>query len=55
LDDAAVPIQGSIELFQIYHGPKLLQKPNIDHVATGNHEVLQKLILDWLAEEFPLR
>ncbi len=53
LDDLAVPIQGSVELYQNYSGPKLLQKPGIDHVATGNCEVLPQLILEWLTVEFP--
>lgn len=53
LNDVAVPIQGSIELFQNYNGPKFFQKPKSDHVATGNCEVIAKLVLDWLAAEFP--
>jgi len=53
LNDVAVPIQGSVELFQSYTGPKLFQKPTIDHVATGSCEVVSKLVLEWLAAEFP--
>lgn len=53
LADVAVPIQGSIELYQKYNGPKVLQKPNIDHVANGRYEVLPQLVLEWLALEFP--
>lgn len=53
MDDLVVPIHGSVELYQNYRGPKLLQKPGIDHVAAGNSGVLPRLILEWLSEEFP--
>jgi uncharacterized protein len=53
LDDIAVPIQGSIELYEQYQGPKVFRKPQIDHVATGNYEVPPALILEWLAVNFP--
>jgi alpha-beta hydrolase superfamily lysophospholipase len=55
LNDVAVPIQGSTELYQKYNGPKFFQKPNIDHVATGNCEVISQMALEWLSTEFPLR
>jgi len=54
LDDQVVPIAGSTELYQKYNGPKLFRKPGIDHVATGNGDVLPLLILEWLAVEFPI-
>ncbi|MBP2667342.1 MAG: exosortase system-associated hydrolase 1 [Firmicutes bacterium] len=54
LEDVAVPIQGSIDLYEKYAGPKLFLKPQIDHVATGNYEVPPRLILEWLAEKFPI-
>jgi len=54
VEDIAVPIQGSIDLYKRYKGPKLLQKPDIDHVATGKYDVLPKIVLEWLTTEFPL-
>ena len=55
LEDLAVPISGSEALYQKYAGPKLLDKPILDHVATGNIDVLPQLIKAWLDNEFSLR
>ena len=53
--DLVVPPEGSEELYQKYTGPKVLQRPQIDHVATGSIEVLPQLIQSWLAERFPCK
>ena len=55
LEDLAVPIAGSEALYQKYPGSKMLQKPTLDHVATGNVDVLPQLIEAWLGREFPLQ
>jgi alpha-beta hydrolase superfamily lysophospholipase len=55
LDDLAVPIQGSVELYQNYNGSKFIHKPGIDHVATGHDKVIATLVWQWLSVEFPLR
>jgi len=51
--DLAVPPAGSEQLYQKYTGPKVLQRPQIDHVATGSIEILPQLIQAWLAMRFP--
>ncbi len=53
--DLAVPPAGSEVLYQKYNGPKVLQRPQIDHVATGNIAVLPQLILTWLDANFSNR
>ena len=55
LEDLAVPIAGSEALYQKYQGPKSLQTPAMDHVATGKIDVLPQLIKEWLCFKFPLR
>jgi alpha-beta hydrolase superfamily lysophospholipase len=55
LEDLAVPIAGSEALYQKYAGPKMMQKPQLDHVATGNIDVLPQLIEAWLSQQFTLQ
>lgn len=51
--DAAVPIEGSWELYDRYHGTKDFKILDVDHVAAGQHGVWIQSILVWLDQLNP--
>ena len=49
-NDAVVPIEGSRELAQVYGGEKEFTVLPADHVFTGQHKLLQNVVVEWLAK-----
>lgn len=46
--DSAVPIDGSVELYNAYQGQKKFIQLETDHLASNNNYLLQEVIIDWL-------
>lgn len=49
-NDAIVPIDGSRELNEVYAGEKRFEILPADHVFSGQHKLLQKVVVDWLLQ-----
>lgn len=49
-NDVIVPIEGSQELHRAYTGSKKFEILPADHVFTGQHKSLQKIVVDWLLQ-----
>ena len=50
-EDVVVPLAGSRELYARYAGAKEFHAIGADHVFTGQHDVLKRLVTDWLQKQ----